>query len=59
MKKFNHSLMQNNFTKSDLLEVKKLLSKKNIILTQSTKVEEFEKKWSRWLGVKYSVFVNS
>ena len=59
MKKFNHSLMQNNFTKSDLLEVKKLLSKKNIILTQSTKVEEFEKKWSNWLGVKYSVFVNS
>ena len=59
MKKFSHSLMQNNFTKSDLLEVKKLLSKKNIILTQSTKVEEFEKKWSNWLGVKYSVFVNS
>ena len=59
MKKFNHSLMQNNFTKSDLLEVKKLISKKNIILTQSTKVEEFEKKWSRWLVVKYSVFVNS
>ena len=24
-----------------------------------TKVKEFEKKWSKWLGVKYSVFVNS
>ncbi len=51
--------MHNNFTKSDLSEVKKLLNKKNIVLTQSSKVEEFEKKWSKWLGSKYSVFVNS
>ena len=35
------------------------MKKKNIILTQSKKVEEFEKKWSKWLGVKYSTFVNS
>ena len=27
--------------------------------TQSKKVKEFEQKWSKWLGVKYSVFVNS
>ena len=51
--------MHNNFTKSDLSEVKKLLNKKNIVLTQSSKVEEFEKKWSKWLGSKYSIFVNS
>jgi len=27
--------------------------------TQFTKVKEFEEAWSRWQGVKYSVFVNS
>tara|TARA_B110000967_G_scaffold196626_1_gene227440 strand:- start:2901 stop:4091 length:1191 start_codon:yes stop_codon:yes gene_type:complete len=59
MKKFNHPLMDNNFTLSDISEVNKILKKKNIILTQSKKVDEFEKKWSKWLGVKYSTFVNS
>ena len=28
-------------------------------LTQSDNVRRFEAEWSRWLGVKYSVFVNS
>ena len=51
--------MHNNFTKSDFSDVKKLLNQKNPILTQSKKVGEFEKKWSKWLGVKYSTFVNS
>ena len=54
-----HPLMHNNFTRSDFSEVKKLFNKKNPILTQSKKVKEFEKKWSKWLGVKYSTFVNS
>ncbi len=57
--KFNHKLMNNNFTNKDISAVKKFLKNKDTILTQSTKVEEFEKKWSRWLGVKYSTFVNS
>ena len=33
--------------------------RKSNIFTQSKKVKEFEQKWSKWLGVKYSVFVNS
>jgi len=57
MKKF-HPLMQNNITKDDLNQVIKFLNKEPI-LTQSKKVMEFEHKWSKWLGVKYSVFVNS
>ena len=57
--KLNHSLMDNNLTKYDMHSVSKLIKKKDIILTQSKKVKEFEKKWSKWLGVKYSVFVNS
>jgi CDP-6-deoxy-D-xylo-4-hexulose-3-dehydrase len=28
-------------------------------LTKSKLTQEFEEKWSKWLGVKYSVFVNS
>ena len=55
----HHKLMENNITRSDLDSVKKLFQKKNIILTQNKKVEEFEKKWSQWLGVRYSTFVNS
>ena len=57
--KINHPLMHNNFLNSDMNAVRKLIKNKNIILTQSKKVLEFEKKWSKWLGVKYSVFVNS
>ena len=54
-----HQLMHNNFQKDDFKEVKKLFNKKNPVLTQSRKVSEFEIKWSKWLGVKYSTFVNS
>jgi CDP-6-deoxy-D-xylo-4-hexulose-3-dehydrase len=57
--KLNHPLMHNNFTNLDLVKVKELLKKKSIVLTQSTQVEKFEKAWSKWLGVKYSTFVNS
>jgi len=57
--KINHSLMDNNLTKSDMHSVRKLIGKKDIILTQSKKVKEFERHWSKWVGVKYSVFVNS
>ena len=59
MKKINHPLMENNFSKSDMDLVIKLLKKKKIILTQSKNVLKFEEQWSKWLGVKYSVFVNS
>ena len=57
--KINHPLMHNNFLNSDMNSVRKLIKNKKLILTQSKKVLEFEKKWSKWLGIKYSVFVNS
>ena len=50
--------MSDNFSKNDLSKAAIFLKKKNI-LTQSKQVNKFEKSWSRWLGVKYSVFVNS
>ncbi len=58
-KSFSHPLMDNNILPEDLKKVASLLKKKNIILTQSKFVKKFEKEWSKWLGVKYSVFVNS
>ena len=58
LKKFKHPLMDNNITIEDRLAAANFI-KNNKIFTQSKKVIEFERKWSRWLGVKHSVFVNS
>ncbi len=57
-KKFQFPLMKNNIIKSDIKKVISFL-KKNSILTQNKEVLKFEKMWSKWLGVNYSVFVNS
>ena len=54
-----HPLMRNNISRNDLDKVIKHLKKKDPMLTQHDNVRLFEKKWSNWLGVKYSVFVNS
>jgi CDP-6-deoxy-D-xylo-4-hexulose-3-dehydrase len=56
--KFNHPLMTDNISKGDRYAAIRLL-KTNHILTQSTNVKKFENQWSKWLGTKYSVFVNS
>ena len=55
----NLPLMQNNITREDLDAVIKYLQQDDPILTQSKNVQVFEEEWSEWLGVKYSVFVNS
>ena len=52
-------LMSNNITREDLDAVIEFLRQDNPILTQSKNVRCFEEEWSDWLGVKYSVFVNS
>ena len=52
-------LMKNNLLREDLMPVIELLMEKDPKLTAGPKVKEFEKAWSEWLGVKYSVFVNS
>lgn len=55
---FNWPLMKNNITREDTEALIKFLEQDNI-LTQSGNVRAFEEEWSRWLGVKYGVFVNS
>ena len=57
MKKY--PLMRNNILRQDLDEVIKHLSLDDPILTNGPMVRRFEEEWSKWLGVKYSVFVNS
>jgi CDP-6-deoxy-D-xylo-4-hexulose-3-dehydrase len=56
--KLFHPLMKNNITNYDKKELINFI-KKSDKFTNGPKVKEFEKKWSNWLGVKYSVFVNS
>jgi len=58
-KKIIFPLMRNNILRDDLDQTIKFLKKDDPKLTNGRKVREFEKKWSNWLGVKYSVFVNS
>ncbi|WP_454061321.1 DegT/DnrJ/EryC1/StrS family aminotransferase [Candidatus Nitrospira salsa] len=51
--------MQNNIERVDLDALISYLRQEDPILTQSKQVEAFEREWSHWLGVKFSVFVNS
>ncbi|MBY0513370.1 MAG: aminotransferase class I/II-fold pyridoxal phosphate-dependent enzyme, partial [Gemmataceae bacterium] len=52
-------LMKNNILRDDLDAACRLLQQDDPILTQGKNVRAFEEEWSRWLGVQYSVFVNS
>ena len=55
----NWPLMHGNISNYDLELVKNLFDQDNPKLTQGPRVKEFEKEWSKWLGVKHSIFVNS
>lgn len=52
-------LMRNNILREDLDAVINHLRQEDPILTNGPNVRAFETEWSKWLGVKYSVFVNS
>ena len=54
-----YPLMRNNITRQDLDAMIEHLKQDDPILTNGPKCREFEQAWSDWLGVKYSVFVNS
>ena len=58
MTAFSLPLMENNITRDDREAVIAFL-RGDPILTQSANVRAFEQEWSRWLGVRRSVFVNS
>lgn len=52
-------LMRNNILREDLDAVIEHLKQEDPILTHGPHVKAFEAEWSAWLGVKYSVFLNS
>jgi CDP-6-deoxy-D-xylo-4-hexulose-3-dehydrase len=52
-------LMHNNITRSDLDKMIEYLKQDDPKLTHGPLVKKFEEAWSSWLGVKYSVMVNS
>jgi CDP-6-deoxy-D-xylo-4-hexulose-3-dehydrase len=52
-------LMKNNILREDLDAVCAFLKQDDPVLTQAGQVRAFEEEWSRWLGVRHSVFVNS
>ncbi|MGC1816182.1 MAG: DegT/DnrJ/EryC1/StrS family aminotransferase [Casimicrobiaceae bacterium] len=52
-------LMKNNILREDLDAVISHLQQDDPRLTNGAEVRAFEAEWSRWLGVKRSVFVNS
>ena len=58
MHKYNWPLMSNNINESDKKALIKFI-KSTDKFTQGKNVKRFEEKWSKWLGVKYSTFVNS
>lgn len=51
--------MYNNIPRNDLDALITFLKQDQPKLTQSSQVQAFEEEWSDWLGVKYSVYVNS
>ncbi len=54
-----YPLMRNNILREDLDAVIEHLKQDDPILTHGANVRAFEAEWSQWLGVKYSVLVNS
>ena len=55
----NYPLMRNNIVREDLDTLIEYLKQDDPKLTHGEQVRAFESEWSQWLGVKYSVFVNS
>lgn len=51
--------MRNNIPREDLDAVIEYLRQDDPVLTNGANVRAFEAEWSKWLGVKFSVFVNS
>ena len=52
-------LMRNNISREDLDAVIEHLKQDDPVLTNGANVRAFEAEWSKWLGVDFSVFVNS
>lgn len=59
MTELNWPLMKNNVSRSDLDKLIEYLRQEDPRLTHGPIVKKFEDEWSRWLGVKHSIMLNS
>lgn len=56
---FKWQLINDSITQDDKAALIDHINIDGVRFTQGSKVRQFEKEWSEWLGVKHSVFVNS
>ena len=56
---FNWQLINDSITKEDKKELTDFINTDNVRFTQGKYVRQFEEEWSKWVGCKYSVYVNS
>jgi len=59
MSKFTWPLMHESISRIDKDKLIDFINKPNVRFTNGNKVKEFEYAWSKWIGAKYSVFLNS
>ena len=59
MSQFSWPLINDNITQEDKDKLVEFIMKPNARFTQHDYVRKFERKWSKWLGVKNTTFVNS
>jgi len=57
--RFTWPLINDNITESDKQALVDFIKTPNVRFTNGPKVKEFESKWSEWLGVNHTTFVNS
>src|SRR5210317_788937 len=58
MKNYFWPLISNAISETEKLELIKFITNSDRF-TNGEKVKQFEEKWSKWLGVKYSTYVSS
>tara|TARA_R110002020_G_scaffold167109_1_gene355353 strand:- start:422 stop:1594 length:1173 start_codon:yes stop_codon:yes gene_type:complete len=57
--KFNWQLINDSITKEDKKALTDFINEDGVRFTQGARVRKFEEEWSKWVGCKHSVYVNS
>ena len=56
--KYSWQLINDSITKEDKKELTDFINTDGVRFTQGKYVRQFEEEWSKWVGCKYSVYVN-
>ena len=57
--KFDWQLINDSITKEDKKALTDFINTDGVRFTQGENVRQFEEEWSKWIGCKHSVYVNS